>query len=170
MDTFSTYYIKKYNTLAEELKRLQYENKLLEDITSSMIPSRPDQLSVSQGAPGGSSISTSSGSGTNPPKPPVFNPDINNDNVVDGADLGAFLANWNNPYGGAELGNLLAHWGQNPSNPSEPEDPDDPEDPEDPGQPSNPTNPQDPRGFYPGDNVRGTSTKDIATLRRSIIF
>lgn len=167
MDTFSTYYIKKYNTLAEEIKRLQYENKLLEDISAGTMVGRPDQTS---GSFGGSSISTTSGSGVSqPPQPTPFNADINNDNVVDGADLGAFLANWNNPYGGAELGNLLAYW-DNPSNPSEPEDPEDPEDPGQPGQPSNPTNPQDPRGFYPGDNVRGTSTKDIATLRRNIIF
>lgn len=165
MDTFSSYYIKKYNKLSEEIKRLRHENKLLEDISASTMTGRPDQTS---GSFGGTSVSTSSGSGV--PQPPPFNPDINNDNIVDGGDLGIFLATWGNPYGGAELGNMLANWGQNPSNPSEPEDPEDPEDPGQPGGPSNPTNPQDPTGFYPGDNVRGTSSKDIATLRRQIVF
>jgi len=165
MDTFSSYYIRKYKALEEQIKRLQFENKLLEELSAGTMSGRPEQTSGSSVT----SVSTSSGSGIprppQPPPPSPFNPDLNRDNTVDGADLGAFLANWDNPYGGADLGVMLANWGQNPN-------PTDPTEPEEPEEPSNPTNPPttqpDSRGFYPGDNVRGTSTKDIVTLRRSI--
>jgi hypothetical protein len=40
--------------------------------------------------------------------------DLNGDGVVDGADLGALLNQWGNPYGGAELGELLNAWGDCP--------------------------------------------------------
>lgn len=156
MDVFSSYYIRKYKALEEQIKRLQLENKLLEQLSAGTMSDRPEETSGSSGT----SVSTSSGTGRpqppQPPPPSPFNPDINNDNTVDGGDLGAILARWENPYGGAELGNLLANW-NNPSNPSDPENPEEPSNP-----PSSPT--------YQKYNIRGTSTKDIDSLRKNIIL
>ena len=46
------------------------------------------------------------------PNPCAF--DLNNDNNIDGADLGLMLALWNNPYDGADMGLLLSAWGPCP--------------------------------------------------------
>jgi len=101
MDTFSSYYIRKYKALEEQIKRLQVENKLLEELSAGTMSDRPEQTSGSAGT----SVSTSSRSG----RPP---------------------------------------------------------DPTELEEPSNPPNPS----FFPIDNTRGTSTKDIATLRKGIVF
>jgi hypothetical protein len=99
MDAFSSYYIRKYKALEEQIKRLQAENKLLEELSAGTMSDRPEQTSGSAGT----SVSTSTG------RPP---------------------------------------------------------DPTEPEEPSDPPNPP----FFPIDNTRGTSTKDIATLRKGIVF
>jgi hypothetical protein len=153
MNIQSLYYIKKYNDLIEQINRLKHENSLLEGLASGTLSSSQRDTTTSS-----STTTTSAPTSPNPPSPPIpsppFNTDINADGVVDGGDLGAVLAGWNNPYDGANLGSILAQWGTNPSNPSNPSEPE---------EPSNPQNPptQTPYDF---NRPRGTSVKDIASL------
>ena len=155
MDTQSLYYIKKYNNLIEQINRLKHENNLLEGLASGTLsdPQRDTTTSDSSSSTS-SSNPTLPNPPTTPPNPPPFNPDITGDATVDGADLGAILANWGTPYGGAELGSLLSNW----SNPN-PTDPD-PTDPDSPGGPANPP----PQTYYDLNRPRGTSIRDIASL------
>jgi hypothetical protein len=151
MDAHSLYYIKKYNDLKEQINKLKHENNLLEGLASGTLSGSQRDTTTSS-----STTTTSAPTAPNPPSPPIpsppFNTDINGDGIVDGGDLGAILAGWNNPYEGANLGSILAQWNTNP-NPTEPETP---------TNPTNPTNPTTPS--YKEKGMRGTSTKDIATL------
>jgi hypothetical protein len=152
MDTQSLYYIKKYNNLIEQINRLKHENNLLEGLASGSMTGLDRDTTSS------STTTTTSPNPPNPPIPPIpsppFNTDINADGVVDGGDLGAILAGWNNPYDGANLGSILAQWGTNPSNPSNPSEPE---------EPSNPQNPPT-QTYYDFNRPRGTSIRDIASL------
>jgi hypothetical protein len=156
MDTQSLYYIKKYNNLIEQINRLKHENNLLEGLASGTLsdPQRDTTTSASSSSTSSSNPTLPNPPST-PPNPPPFNPDITGDTTVDGADLGAILANWGTPYGGAELGSMLSYWGQNP-NPTDP----DPTDPDSPGGPANPP----PQTYYDLNRPRGTSIRDIASL------
>jgi hypothetical protein len=161
MDTQSLYYIKKYNNLIEQINRLKHENNLLEGLASGTLsdPQRDTTTSASSSSTSSSNPTLPNPPST-PPNPPPFNPDITGDATVDGADLGAILAYWGNPYGGSELGSVLSYWGQNP-NPTDP-DPTDP-DPTDPDSPGGPANPP-PQTYYDFNRPRGTSIRDIASL------
>lgn len=76
MDAQTEYYIRKYNNLIEQIKKLEYENKLLEDLTAGGVVSGPgsssgsgsslddDDFSTTTGPGSGSGTGSGSGSGT----------------------------------------------------------------------------------------------------------
>lgn len=163
MDAQSLYYIKKYNDLKEQINKLKHENNLLEGLASGTLSGSERDTTTSSSTTTSAPPSNPPSTPTNPTTPTPYSPDINGDGVVDGADLGAMIGNWDNPYGGAELGSLLSYWGQNPNpNPTEPETPTNPTNPTTPTTPTTPS--------YKEKGMRGTSTKDIATLSGRNIY
>jgi len=155
MDAYSEYYIRKYNHLQEQIKRLKHENSLLEELTSGTLGS--SQRDTTTGSSSTSSPPTNPPSPpTNPPSPPPpTGPDYNGDGVVDGADLGIFNAYYGQPgFDGAALGALLSAIGQSSSGGGGQEPPPPPPPPPPPQSPSQPS----------FGKKTGTSTKDIASL------